>query len=413
MKLSEVLTDRGFVHQITGTSLSEIVDGTPRVAYLGVDPTADSLHVGNLVIYMMLRHFVAAGHRVVLLVGGGTGLIGDPKSSEERPLIEKDVVEMRVGKLTQQVKRLINGDIEVVNNADWLTRISLIDFLRDTGKFFTVNALIKKEIMQKRLAAEVPLSYTEFAYPLLQAYDYLHLHQSKSVDLQVGGSDQWGNITAGVELIHKKLGHAVHALTVPLVIDKVSGKKFGKSEGNAVWLDPEKTSPFSFFQFWLNTDDANVFDYLKLYTLLSLDKINGLQEKNHAAPHERTAQYALAHAVTEIVHGKAQADTCVRVSEILFGNLALSELGELDHEVLLESAPRIQVTLGMFVADVLMTAGFARSKREARQFILDGAVQLGGIVCKEADAKLEAHSFSNNLVLLKRGKRLSTLLTLV
>ena len=405
MKLSEILTARGFVYQHTGDSVADITDKEKRTVYLGVDPTADSIHVGNLAVYMMLRHFVADGHKVILLVGGGTGLIGDPKATGERSLMDAGEVAARTEKIQTQVARLIGTSVETVNNADWLTEIKLIEFLRDIGKHFTVNALVKKEIMSERLEHEIPLSYTEFAYPLLQAYDYMHLNRSYGVDLQVGGSDQWTNITAGVELIHKKSGKTVHAITTPLVIDKKTGKKFGKSEGNAVWLDAEKTSPFACYQFWLNVDDDNVADYLPKYTLLSMDEIEALMREHEGEPEARKAQRALAREVTALIHGRAQADGRERISQVLFGGVEVSVLSDLERDMLKDSAPTTAIATGTNIVDVLIAAGLAQSKREARVFVEGGAVTLAGKKVADADYALAESDFQNGLALFRRGKR--------
>ncbi len=411
MKLSEVLTARGFVYQHTGGSVAEITDQGKRVVYLGIDPTADSIHVGNLAVYMMLRHFVADGHKVILLVGGGTGLIGDPKATEERPLMDEKEVARRTERIQRQVAHLVGAEVEVVNNADWLTKINLIDFLREIGKHFTVNALVKKEIMSERLEHEIPLSYTEFTYPLLQAYDFLHLNETRNVDLQVGGSDQWTNITAGVELTHKKAGKTVHALTTPLVIDKKTGKKFGKSEGNAVWLDPEKTSPFTFYQFWLNVDDANVHDYLLRYTLMPVNDIEKLMQDHEGEPSDRKAQRSLAWEVTNLIHGKAQADASVRISEVLFGGVELSSLSELEQDMLKDSAPKASVKAGDSIIDVLVASHLAQSKREAKEFVESGAITLSGTKITDTQYTLAESDFKNGLALLRRGKRNITVLT--
>ena len=274
MSLSNELKNRGFIHQCSAENVSDVLDGEKRTIYHGVDPTADSIHAGNFASWMLLRHLVNDGHKVILLVGGGTGMIGDPKPDVERTLSSAEDVAARVEKLSLQAKRLLGDDVTFVNNHDWLGSLNLIDFLRDIGKHFTVNELIKKDAIATRLSSDNGISYTEFAYPLLQAYDYLQLHRQYGCDVQVGGSDQWGNIIAGVELVRKKEQKAVYAITIPLIIDKVTGKKFGKSEGNAVWLDAEKTSPFTFYQFWFNVSDENVVDYLKIFTFLTLSEID-------------------------------------------------------------------------------------------------------------------------------------------
>lgn len=411
MSLSAVLTRRGFVYQHTGSSLAEITDGPKRTLYLGIDPTADSAHIGTLAVYMMLRHFVADEHKVILLVGGGTGLIGDPKPTGERSLADAHEVMKRAEKLKTQVVKLVGADVEVVNNADWLTDLKLLDFLRDIGKHFTVNALVKKEIMSERLDNELPLSYTEFAYPLLQAYDYMHLNEAHGVDLQVGASDQWTNMTAGVELIHKKTGKTVHALTTPLVIDKKTGKKFGKSEGNAVWLDTEKTSPFQFYQFWLNVDDADVREHLLRYTLFPVEEIEALIREHEAHPEERKAQKTLAGKVTELIHGETHARAGARISEVLFGSAGPVDLSEDERGMLTANAPTVAVKMGDALVDVLVSSGLASSKREAREFIEGGAITLSGNKITDIKYTLTDTDFQGGLALLRRGKRNIVVLT--
>jgi tyrosyl-tRNA synthetase len=406
MKVSDVLQKRGFIHQISGESLSEIVDGDKRVIYHGVDPTADSIHAGNFANWMLLRHLADAGHKVILLIGGGTGMIGDPKPDVERPLTPPEEVAARVVKLQTQAKRLLGGEnVEFVNNHDWLSKLGLIEFLRETGKHFTVNELIKKDAIATRLKGETGISYTEFAYPLLQAYDYLELHRARGCDVQVGGSDQWGNIVAGVDLIRKKEQKTVYAITIPLIVDKTTGKKFGKSEGNAVWLDADKTSPYAFYQFWLNVTDDNVVDYLKIFTLLSLEEISQLEAEHATAPHERKAQKVLAQKVTEIVHGEAPATSVISVSEILFGEGDISSLAEEGRKMLLENAPKHKVSKGSLIVDVLVEGGLATSKREARTFIESGAVVLAGEKVTDLEMVLQVEHFVGGIALLKRGKK--------
>jgi tyrosyl-tRNA synthetase len=404
MKLSEELIKRGFVGQITADSLGAIVDEEKRVIYHGIDPTADSAHAGNFVIWMLLRHLMAHGHTVVFLVGGGTGLIGDPKPDTERPLADRDEVAVRVGRLKEQAERLVGagGSVEFVDNNDWLSSLGLIEFLRDTGKYFTVNELIKKDAIARRLEGEVGLSYTEFAYPLLQAFDYLTLYRQKGCTVQVGGSDQWGNIVAGVDLIRRTEQAAVHALTVPLIVDKVTGKKFGKSEGNAVWLSSEKTSPYAFYQFWFNTSDENVVDYLKLFTLIPLSEIEVIAEEAGQNPGGRLAQRRLAEAVTSLVHGESVCAQVAKVSECLFGEGKLTDLAEDEKAIVLANAPVVTVPAGETLVDVLVSSGLATSKREARTFIESGAVSLDGQKITEVDFVIGADI---PLFQLKRGKK--------
>lgn len=404
MSLSKELENRGFIHQCSA-DVAEVLDGEKRTIYHGVDPTADSIHAGNFASWMLLRHLVKAGHKVILLVGGGTGMIGDPKPDVERPLTPPAEVAKRVEKLSAQAKRLLGDEVMFVNNHDWLGELKLIDFLRDIGKHFTVNELIKKDAIATRLKSDNGISYTEFAYPLLQGYDYLELNKKYGCDVQVGGSDQWGNIIAGVELIRKKEQKTVYAITIPLIIDKATGKKFGKSEGNAVWLDAEKTTPFTFYQFWLNVGDENVIDYLKIFTLLSLEEIATLEEAVKNDPGARVAQKRLAEEITTIIHGKETATTVANVSDVIFGNRALHEMTSGEREILVRNAPTTKVALGGNIVDVLVETGLASSKREARTFVESGAVSVNAIKCIELTDVLEARHFSDGLAILKRGKK--------
>lgn len=406
MKLSEVLQKRGFIHQIAGESLEEIVDGEKRTIYLGVDPTADSIHAGNFVIYVLLRHLAEHGHKVILLAGGGTGRIGDPKPDAERELIDYDEVDRRIAKLQAQAAALLNiPDLVIVDNYEWLGKFGLIEFLRDIGKHFTVNELIKKDAIATRLSSDVGLSYTEFAYPLLQGYDYLELYKQYGCNVQVGGSDQWGNIVAGVELVRRKENAKVFAITVPLIIDKTTGKKFGKSEGNAVWLDAEKTSPYAFYQFWLNTADENVIDFLKRFTFVSLEEIAVLEKAAADNPGAREAQKRLAREVTTFVHGEVVAASVEKVSQILFGGGEIDDLGEIEIMMLQENAPTAPMVPGEALVDTLVRTELASSKREARTFIEDGAVSLGGVKITDTEYIFSADDITGAVGLLRRGKR--------
>jgi tyrosyl-tRNA synthetase len=406
MKLSEELQARGFIHQFSTETLAEILDGEKRTIYHGFDPSADSIHVGNFASWMLLRHLANAGHNIILLVGGGTGMIGDPKPDVERALTPPDVVAKRVEKLSVQAERLLVGQpITFVNNHDWLSSLHLIYFLRDIGKHFTVNELIKKDAIATRLKSDNGISYTEFAYPLLQAYDYLALHKKYGCTVQVGGSDQWGNIIAGVELIRKKEQKTVYAITTPLIIDKTTGKKFGKSEGNAVWLDAGKTSPFSFYQFWLNVADENVVDYLKIFTFLSLPEIERVEKTFRENPGSRSAQKVLAFEITKIVHGTERAAAVKNVSEIIFGTRMLAEMTSDEQVILLENAPLTTVVVGTTIVDVLVETKLASSKREARTFIESGAISVGGKKFLDSNEVLGDELFTGGLALLRRGKK--------
>lgn len=412
MSLSNELKNRGFIHQYSTENLSEVLDGPKRTIYHGFDPSADSIHVGNFAVWMMLRHFVNDGHKVILLVGGGTGMIGDPKPDVERSLSTPEVVAARVEKLSLQAKRLL-GDtpITFVNNHDWLGSLKLIDFLRDVGKHFTVNDLIKKDAIATRLSSESGISYTEFAYPLLQAYDYLELSRKYGCDVQVGGSDQWGNIIAGVELVRKKEQKTVYAITIPLIVDKVTGKKFGKSEGNAVWLDAAKTSPFNFYQFWFNVSDENVIDYLKIFSLLSLSEIETIENDFIKEPGARSAQKRLAQEITTIVHGKEKADLVANVSDIIFGTRSIGMMTQAEKTILLENAPTIEVTLRETLVDTLVSSGLASSKREARTFIESGAISVNGTKITDTAVVIDENHFVFGISILKRGKKQVSILT--
>jgi len=410
MSLSFELENRGFIHQYTASSLSDIVDGPPRTIYHGFDPSADSIHAGNFAQWILLKHLAQAGHRVVLLVGGATGRIGDPKPDSERPLVDEREINRRVEKMKAQAERLLGNTVELVNNYDWFKDIQFIDFLRDVGKHFTVNELIKKDAIATRLASDTGLSYTEFAYPLLQAYDYLVLYREKGCTIQTGGSDQWGNMVAGVDLIRRVERAEAHVITTPLIIDKVTGKKFGKSEGNAVWLDPEKTSPYQFYQFWLNTADENVIDYVKLFTFLSLAEIEQITLQHNTDPGARLAQKVLAKEVTELVHGQVETERVITASEVLFGEGLKTVLTEEIKQILLTNAPTTKLTGELSVVDLLVEAGLASSKREARTFIESGSISLDGTKVMEVEAVIQPQQLPQGIGILKRGKKHLTVL---
>lgn len=409
MTLSEELTARGFVYQSTAESLADVVDGAPRTVYLGIDPTASSIHVGNLVPYMLLNHLMQRGHKVILLMGGGTALIGDPGGrSEERPFVDAAVVAEQAVAMEAGIRRFVSGDITFVNNYDWLSQLSMITFLRDVGKRFTVNAMIKKDIVANRLTDEQAISFTEFSYSLLQAYDFWYLHQTYGCDVQIGGSDQWSNILAGVEYIRKTTGDTVHALTMPLIVDKATGKKFGKSMGNAIWLDPEKTTPYQFYQFWLNTSDESVIDYLKLFTFLSLEEIAAVETRWQEHPGAREAQRTLAQWVTAFVHGAEAAASATRVSEVLFSAAQPSTLEPADVATLKQNAPTHVLSGESDVVTVLCATGLAKSNREARTFIESGAVTLDGEKVTDTTQQIE---LTAPVALLRRGKKQFVVLT--
>lgn len=408
MTLAEDLKARGLVEH-TSAELEQILS-TKRTVYLGVDPTADSMQAGNLVVVLLMKRLADAGHRIILLVGGGTGMIGDPKEKGERPLSDARTVAKNKKALKAQMQQILGRRITVVDNADWLLKVKLVDFLRDIGKHFTVNELVKRDIIRRRLeTADESISYTEFAYSLLQGYDFMVLNQKYGVDLQLGASDQWTNILSGVELIRRKLGKEAFALTCPLVVDS-NGKKFGKSEGNAVWLDPKKTSPYAFYQFWLNQPDNVVGTYLKFYTFMPVREIDLLLELHERNPGKRDAQRMLAKCVTELVHGAEAAKRSEAVSQVLFGERELGSLTREEQQVIMTDAPSARVTLGMSIVDTLVSSGLVASKSEARRLIEGKGITLNDERVESVDAVLAAEQFSGNLALLRRGRQTAVLI---
>ncbi|HYF10111.1 MAG TPA: tyrosine--tRNA ligase [Candidatus Paceibacterota bacterium] len=403
--IAKALKDRGLVEQEAGDMNAFLAE--KRKVYLGIDPTADSFHVGNLVPIFLMKHLADAGHDVVFIVGGGTGMIGDPRESGERVLLDAETVERNTAAIRAQLGKIFGGkQYPIFNNAEWLTKLGIIEFLRDIAKHFTVNQLIKREIIKKRLDAEDPLSFTEFSYSLLQGYDYLHLFKTEGVDLQVGGSDQWTNILSGVELIRRKEGAAAYALTAPMIIDKKSGKKFGKSEGNAVWIDPEKTSPFAFYQFWVNVSDEGVEDYLKIFTFLPLERIAEIVAEHSADPAKRIAQELLAFEATKLVHGEEAARNAKRVSDLVFGDaLSLSSLSQPEIDSLLRSMPSAVVAEGSSVVDALVAAGLAPSKSEARRLIEGRGVYMNNRLIETPDQTFSA----KGVELLRVGRKVALL----
>lgn len=414
-----VLQERGFINQLTETGLPEAAAKERLTLYCGFDPTAPSLQVGNLVPVFAMAHFQRHGHRVIALVGGGTGMIGDPSGkSEERALLSLETVAENAERQRAQLARFLEFDgpnaAIVENNINWLGSWRLVDFLRDVGKHFTVNTMLAKESVRARIESrEQGLSFTEFSYMLLQAADYLHLHRSYGCNLQVGGSDQWGNITAGVELIRRVTGTTVHGLTFPL-ITTASGAKLGKSEGNAIYLDPEMTSPYQFYQYWINTDDRDVIRFLKLFTFLSLEDIAGLEEQMRQAPEQRIPQRVLAYEFTRIVHGEDVARSVQTVSQILFGQTTapLAELlndrvvGLLAGEVPTLHASGEQLEEGLPVVDAAVGLGLARSKSQARQLIQQGGLSVNGAVCTDLGARIgEGELIGGRAALVRVGKR--------
>lgn len=395
MKLSEELQWRGFWNQTTFTN-DKLIDSENFTLYLGTDPSADSLHVGHLAVYMMVRHFLERGHKVFLLVGGGTGMIGDMRDTEERTLLSLDEVSRNKAALKEQVSRIFEGrNFTLVDNADWLRDLQLLPFLRDIGKNFNMADLIGREFFKARIDNGKGLSFAEFTYTLLQGYDFWHLFKHHGVNLQIGGSDQWGNLLSGVELIRKKEGAEVHAMTAPLLINKSTGRKFGKSEGGAVWLDETKTSVYKFYQFWLNVDDESAIEYMKIFTMLDRDTIEAIAENHAVNPGARSAQKVLAREVTDIVHGVNRRESVERVTEVLFGGGDFRQLSDDDLDALAKEIPRVDVGVG--VIEALVVSGAVSSNGEAKRLLKSGAISLNG-------EKLTEDQAVNTTSLLKKGK---------
>ena len=395
MQLSEELKWRGFWNQATFTD-DERIDSGNFTLYLGTDPSADSLHVGHLAVYMMVRHFLERGHRVFLLVGGGTGMIGDMRDTEERSLLSYAEIEHNKRALKAQVSQIFAGrDFTLVDNADWLGNLELLPFLRDIGKNFNMAELTTREFFKARIANGKGLSFAEFTYTLLQGYDFWHLFKHHGVNLQIGGSDQWGNLVSGVELIRKKENAEVYAMTAPLLINKSTGRKFGKSEGGAVWLNETKTSVYKFYQFWLNVDDESAIEYMKIFTMLDRDTIEAIAENHAVNPGARSAQKVLAREVTDIVHGVNRRESVERVTEVLFGGGDFRQLSDDDLDALAKEIPRVDVGVG--VIEALVVSGAVSSNGEARRLLKSGAISLNG-------ERLANDQAINSQSLLKKGK---------
>ena len=409
MNILEELQYRGLIQQLTDEEgLAKKLSEEPVVLYAGFDPTADSLHIGHLLPVLCLKRFQMAGHLPIALVGGGTGLIGDPSGrSTERSLNTQDVVEEWTEKLKGQLSRFLDFESGVnparmANNYNWLGDLNVITFLRDIGKNFSVNYMLAKDSVDSRLSNGI--SFTEFSYMILQAYDFYRMNTDINCSLQVGGSDQWGNITAGLELIGKSTGNKAFGLTMPLVT-KSDGSKFGKTAGGAVWLDPDKTSPYQFYQFWINTHDNDVVKFLKYFTFLSRDEISRLEAQVSESPEKREAQRVLAKEVTELVHGQEAAESAIKISEVLFsGNVSILTGKEIEDAF--QDVPSTEVSGEISLIDLLLAVKAAPSKRQAKQDIESGAVSLNGTKVTELDKSLQQSDLlEGKYIVIRRGKR--------
>jgi tyrosyl-tRNA synthetase len=416
MNFVEELRWRGMIHDMMpGTE--EYLSKEMGVAYVGIDPTADSLHIGHLVSVMMLKHFQLAGHKPIALVGGATGMIGDPSGkSEERNLLDETTLRYNEDCLKQQLLKFLDfGDgpnkAEIVNNYDWMKEFSFLGFLRDVGKHLSVNYMMAKDSVQKRL--ETGISFTEFTYQLVQGYDFLHLYANMNCRLQMGGSDQWGNITTGTELIRRKTGGEAYALTCPL-ITKADGGKFGKTEQGNVWLDPARTSPYTFYQFWLNVSDDDAKKYIRIFTLLGKEEIEKLEAEHEAAPHLRVIQKELAKDLTLRVHSEADYNMAVEASQILFGKATTETLNNISEEMFLsvfEGVPQSQVAMGELAAGIPMAEFLADktqvfpSRGEARRMMKDGGVLINKSRVEDAQTVTDDMLIKGKYILVQKGKK--------
>ncbi|MGN1343637.1 MAG: tyrosine--tRNA ligase [Traorella sp.] len=380
--------------------MKDLLNNEKVTFYIGTNPTGDSLHIGHYSSFLISKRLKRAGHNPILLVGGGTGMIGDPKPTAERAMISKEEVAHNIQCLTKQATEIFG--FEVVNNYDWIKDINTLDFLRDYGKFFNINYMLNKDIVARRL--DEGITYTEFSYMILQALDFYHLYETRNCIMQVAGQDQWGNITAGIELIRKKTGKEAYAFTMPLVT-KADGTKFGKSEGKAIWLDKNKTSSYEMYQFLVNSEDSKVIDYLKTLTFLSKEEIEALELSMKEAPHLRNAQKALASSVVRDIHGEDELQKALKITQVLFrGNI--KELSPEELKDALASYETIQVNDQQTLTDVLVEAKIASSKREAREWIKQGSIQVNGDKLTDCEAMInKSNTLFENKTVIKRGKR--------
>ena len=400
MKLFDELKWRGLIKDVTSPELEEKLNNGGMTFYIGTDPTADSMHIGHLSSFLISKRLKDAGHNPILLVGGATGQIGDPRPTTERAMITKEEVAYNFECLKKQAEDIFG--FEVVNNLDWIKDINVIDFLRDYGKFFNINYMLDKDIIRRRLDSGI--TFTEFSYMLLQSLDFLHLHETRGVDLQVAGSDQWGNITAGVDLIRKKTGDEVYAFTMPLVTTK-DGKKFGKSEGNALWLDKNKTSSYELYQYLVNVEDEMVIDYLKIFTFLSKEEIEEIERQHKERPEDRLAHKTLAREIITFIHGEEEYNKAIKISEALFsGDVKSLKLDEI--LIGFKDISSFEISSEVSLIDMLVNNGVCSSKREAREFIGSGAITINGDKMSDENMIITSDlAIEGKVLVIRRGKK--------
>lgn len=402
MKLFDELKWRGLVKDIAGSDIEDKLNNEQITFYWGTDPTADSLHLGHYSSLLTAKRLANAGHHPILLVGGATGLIGDPRPTAEREIMAKDTLNKNLEGIKKQVDRIFDGRATIVNNYDWMKDYNYLDFLRDVGKYINVNYMLAKDIINRRL--ETGITYAEFSYTLIQGYDFLHLYEKYNCVMQAEGSDQWGNITTGIDLIRKKTGKEAYGFTMPLVLD-AQGNKFGKSEGNALWLDINKTSSYELYQYLINTDDSMCESYLKIFTFLSPEEIMEVVKKHNEEPHLRLAQKTLAKEIITDLHGKEEYEKAVKISEALFsGNVK-----DIDTNLIgkvFKDVPNSDMKSDKNIVDLLVDTNICSSKREAREFITTGAISINGDRITDLDALItKDNSIDNKYIIVRRGKK--------
>lgn len=402
MKFFDELKWRGLIKDISSPDLEKKLNEESITFYWGTDPTADSLHLGHYSSLVTAKRLAKKGHKPILLVGGATGLIGDPRPTAEREIISYETVEKNLKGISNQVSRLFDGNVTIVNNYDWTKDCSFIDFLRDTGKYININYMLDKDIIRRRLDSGI--TYAEFSYTLLQGNDFVHLFQNNNCILQAAGSDQWGNITTGIELIKKKLGKDAYGFTMPLILDKM-GNKFGKSEGNALWLDINKTSSYELYQYLINTDDDMVIHYLKVFTFLSVEEIEELEKEHKEHPELRKAQNALAHEIIKDLHGEEEYQKAFTMSKALFSG-DVSNFSSKDIETVFKDLPKNKLDGNINIVDMLVNNNVCSSKREAREFITSGTISVNGKKVVDVNMIINKDlAIENKYIIVRRGKK--------
>ena len=402
MTLYEELKWRGLIKDEAGDDLKDKLDKEKVTFYWGTDPSADSLHIGHYSSLLTAKRLAQKGHHPILLIGGATGMIGDPRPTAERDIKPKEEIMENADKITKQVKEIFGGNVEVVNNYEWTKDINILDFLRDTGKYININYMINKDIINRRL--DTGITFAEFTYTLLQGYDFLHLYETKNCIMQVEGSDQWGNITTGIDLISKKIGKKAYAFTMPLILD-TAGKKFGKSEGNALWLDKNKTSSYEIYQYLLNSSDDKVSEYLKVYTFLTKEEIEDIMKKHEEKPELRLAQKTLAFEFIKDLRGKEEAERSIQISKSLFEG-KIKDLTKEEIEIAFKNVPTFSTVENIDIINMLVDSEIASSKREAREFVNAGSITINEEKITDENYIITKNlAIDNEILVVRRGKK--------